>query len=223
MSSQSSQSFFIREVDFLGEAGYRRAAMHDLDAEQLREALQDLGDLLTSRGQHYELVLVGGGNLMLRGLIRRATTKDLDLLGEWSAGVVQPLHPVPSELQRAIRDVALTLGLVPDWINLGPASLMDLGLPAGFAERLERFAYGEGLGVWLASRYDMVCFKLYAAVDQGTRSHHFQDLQELQPGRDELLSAAQWTMSHDISAAYRDLLVAILEQMGVEHADTALG
>lgn len=205
--------------------------MTNLDAEQLRQALRDLGDLLASRGQHYELVLIGGGNLMLRGLISRTTTKDLDLLGEWSAGVVQSLHPVPSELQRAIRDVAVTLGLVPDWINLGPDSLLDLGLPAGFAERLERVVYGEGLGVWLASRYDMVCFKLYAAVDQGTRSHHFQDLQELRPSQDELISAAHWTMSQDVSAAYRQLLVAILEQMGVAileqmgvgHADAALG
>ncbi len=197
--------------------------MDDLDTEQLHEALRNLGHLLASRGQHYEVVLVGGGNLMLRGMISRTTTKDLDLLGEWSAGVVVPLHPVPSELQRAIRDVAVTLGLVPDWINLGPSSLLDLGLPAGFAERLERVVYGEGLGVWLASLYDMVCFKLYAAVDQGTRSHHFQDLQDLQPNRDELISAANWTMSHDVSAAHRDLLVAILEQMAVERADAALG
>ncbi len=101
--------------------------------------------------------------------------------------------------------------------------MLDLGLPAGFAERLERVVYGEGLGVWLASRYDMVCCKLYAAVDQGTRSHHFQDLRDLRPSRDELVSAAHWTMSHDVSAAYRSLLVAMLEQMGVGHAEAALG
>jgi len=54
-------------------------------------------------------------------------------------------------------------------------------------------------------------------------SHHFQDLQELRPSRDELLAAARWTMSHDPSAGFRGLLITILEQLGVEHADAALG
>jgi len=197
--------------------------MPDLDTEQLEQALRNLGDLLARRWQHYELVLIGGGNLMLRGLISRTTTKDLDLLGERTAEAVQPLRPMPAELARAIRDVADTLGLAPDWINVGPQSLLDLGLPVGFEERLERADYGNGLAVWLASRFDMVCFKLYAAVDQGTRSHHFQDLQELRPSRDELLAAARWTMSHDPSAGFRGLLITILEQLGVEHADAALG
>lgn len=207
----------------LAQASYRRYVMPNLDKEQMEQALRDLGDLLASRGQHYELVLIGGGNLMLRGLITRTTTKDLDLLGERTAETVAPLRPLPPELARAIGDVAVNLGLALDWINLGPESLLDLGLPIGFEERLERVAYGDGLGIWLASRFDMVCFKLYAAVDQGTRSHHFQDLRELRPSRDELLSAARWTISHDPSAGYRSLLVAVLGQMGVAHADAALG
>jgi len=39
--------------------------MPELDTEQLEHALRELGDLLDSRDQHYELVLIGGGNLML--------------------------------------------------------------------------------------------------------------------------------------------------------------
>jgi hypothetical protein len=110
----------------------------DLDAKQLANALRDLGDLLANRGQRYELVLIGGGNLMLRGLISRTTTNDLDLLGERTAEGVTPLRPLPEDLARAIRDVADSLGLEPGWINLGPESLLDLGLPAGFGARLQR-------------------------------------------------------------------------------------
>lgn len=196
--------------------------MAELDTEQLEQGLRELGDLLGSRGLRYELVLIGGGNLMLRGLITRTFTKDLDLLGEYASEVVQPLRPLPAELVRAIQDVADALGLEPDWINLGPESLLDLGLPTGFEERLERAEYGDGLVVWLAGRFDMICFKLFAAVDQGTRSHHFQDLRELRPSREELVTAARWTMSHDPSAGYRSLLVATLIELGVEDADGAL-
>lgn len=197
--------------------------MPDLDTEQLEQALRDLGDLLANRGQHYEVVLIGGGNLMLRGLIGRTTTKDLDLLGERTAEAVVPLRPVPEDLARAIRDVADLRGLQPDWINLGPASLLDLGLPSGFEERLERTEYGDGLGVWMAGRFDMVCFKLFAAVDQGARSHHFQDLRDLRPSRDELTSAARWTTTHDPSAGFHELLISILERLGVDDADAAVG
>jgi hypothetical protein len=77
--------------------------------------------------------------------------------------------------------------------------------------------------VWLASRFDMICFKLYAAVDQGARSHHFQDLQDLRPTADELLAAARWTTTHDPSPAFRGLLVSIMEDLAVENANDALG
>jgi hypothetical protein len=118
--------------------------------------------------------------------------------------------------------VARTYGLANDWVNLGPESLLDLGLPDGFVDRLERRDYG-GLVTGLAGRFDMVCFKLYAAVDQGLRSRHLQDLRELRPDRGELLSAARWTISHDPSPAYRSLLVDALGQLGVEDADASLG
>ncbi len=100
-------------------------------------------------------------------------------------------------------------------------SLLDLGLPAGFLGRLERRDYG-GLVAWLADRFDMVCFKLYAAVDQGPRSRHLQDLRELRPDPDELLTAGRWSMTHDPSPGYRSLLVDTLHRLGVEDADASL-
>ncbi|MEK6719450.1 MAG: hypothetical protein AABZ33_02130 [Chloroflexota bacterium] len=195
--------------------------MTSIGRTQLETALRALGNLLEARGLHYEIVLIGGGNLILRGLVSRPTTKDLDLLGEWTADGIKPMRPMPEPLRIAVVDVARTYGLASDWVNLGPESLLELGLPDGFTERLERDDYG-GLVAWLAGRFDMVCFKLYAAVVQGPRSRHLQDLYELHPDRDELLSAARWTLTHDPSPGYRSLLVDTLRQLDVEDADASL-
>ena len=189
---------------------------------QLETALRALGELLEARGLHYEVVLIGGGNLILRGLATRPTTKDLDLLGEWTTEGVKPMRPMPEPLHIAIVDVARTYGLASDWVNLGPESLLDSGLPDGFVGRLKRHDYG-GLVAWLAGRFDMVCFKLYATVDQGPRSRHVQDLSDLRPSRDELVAAGRWTLTHDPSPGYRSLLVETLRQLGVEDADASLG
>jgi hypothetical protein len=196
--------------------------MDMIGREQLQAALSALGELLAARGVRYELVLVGGGNLILRGLITRPTTKDLDILGERALDVIRRLRPMPEPLRDAVLDVGRAFGLANDWLNVGPDSLLDLGLPDGFTERLERRDFG-GLVVWLAGWYDMVCFKLYAAVDEGPRSRHFQDLVELHPNRSDLLEAARWASTHDPSPGFRSLLVETLRALGVEEADGQLG
>lgn len=199
-----------------------RTGMNTIGRAQLEIALTALGELLAARELHYEVVLVGGGNLILRELIARPTTKDLDILGARTANGVAQIRPMPEPLRDAVIDVGRAFGLADDWLNTGPDSLLDLGLPDGFSERLERRDFG-GLVAWLAGRFDMVCFKLYAAVDQGPRSRHFQDLRELEPERDDLLAAADWATSHDPSPGFRSLLIDTLRGLGVEDADAALG
>lgn len=70
--------------------------MDMIGREQLEAALSALGELLAARGVRYELVVVGGGNLILCGLITRPTTKDLDILGERAHDLIRPLRPCPS-------------------------------------------------------------------------------------------------------------------------------
>ena len=157
----------------------------------------------------------------------RASSSDrrprtLDLLGELVVDAIRPFRPIPEPLRGAVLDVARAYGLASDWLNTGPDLLLDLGLPDGFMDRLERRDFG-GLVVWLAGRFDMVCFKLYAAVDQGVRSRHFQDLRDLEPTRDDLLKAARWSTTHDPSPAFRSLLVETLRALGMEDAGAALG
>src|SRR5579864_4239903 len=81
------------------------------------------------------------------------------------------------------------LGLPEDWLNAGPASLIDTGFPEGFASRVE-VRHHAGLTLDVASRYDQVFLKLYAAADQSPGSKHADDLRRLRPTHDELAAAA---------------------------------
>jgi hypothetical protein len=183
------------------------------------EALATLGSVLEARGLAFEIVAVGGGALSLLGLIARST-KDIDVVAIVSDGDFKTADPLPLELSRARDEVAATLSLPNDWLNPGPASLLDFGLPPEFAMRLvtRRFA---GLTLHLAGRFDQICFKFYAAVDHGPRSKHVDDLRRLKPTRDELLAAAAWARAHDRSPEFADMSRQTLSFFGVEEDDAA--
>lgn len=183
----------------------------------LVEALEALGGLLESRGEEHDLVLIGGGALLLLGAIERPT-KDLDVVARFVGNELIHAEPLPQTLLAAIGDVAAALALPGDWLNAGPAALLDFGLPEGFEERLEVRKYG-ALTIRLASRRDQVSFKLYAVVDQGPRSRHFADLKKLSPSSDELVASGRWCRTHDPSDGFRKMLVQALAALGVEGAD----
>lgn len=179
-------------------------------------ALGTLGALLAERGLRYELYAVGGGALQLLGLTVRPT-QDIDVVGLVEREAIVPAGPLPPALRGAIADVAALLGISDGWMNPGPASLLDLGLPAGALQRSIRREWA-GLVLRLAAREDQICFKLYAAVDQGPDSKHVADLVTLAPSSDELLVAARWARTHDPSEGFRDELVRALRDLGVTDA-----
>jgi hypothetical protein len=178
---------------------------------QLEEALETLGAVLEGRGLSEGILVAGGSSLLLLGLISRPTA-DLDVIGLAAQGRYVKADPIPPSLAQAVRDVAVVLELTPTWLNNGPAPLMDLGLPAGYEERTEVRRYGT-LDVHIPARADLVCFKLYAAVDQGPRSKHFQDLLDMAPSRAELSAAASWCRSHDPSHGFESEMRAALDDL----------
>lgn len=186
----------------------------------LERALAFLGQLLAERALSYEIVVGGAGGLVLLGLLQRPT-RDLDVLALVSGGRYVKAKPLPQPLSEAVRDSAQALGLANDWLNAGPADLLDFGLPAGFEERVTTRRFG-GLTVHAAGRFDQICMKVYASVDQGPRSRHFADLKRLEPSATELLEAGRWARSHDPSDGFRSSLLQMLEALGVSDADSKL-
>jgi len=183
-------------------------------AGTLEEALSTLGEVLASRNQRIEVVAIGGAALHLLGAITRPT-KDIDVVALVVDGALETSKPFPAALVQACADVARALDLSADWMNGGPTSLLQFGLPDGMLARAERRDFGGGLVVHVASRIDQIHFKLYAAVDGWPqKSKHIQDLRKLAPTLDELRAAASWTFTHDPSEGYRMLCRDLLEHLG---------
>lgn len=181
------------------------------------EPLAVLGQLLQERGHRYALLAIGGGALQLLGLISRPT-RDIDVVALVDGRELIALDGLPTPLQRAVEDSASVLRLPKTWFNAGPRSLMEFGLPERVLERAHPRTWG-GLTLHIADRSDQIFFKLYAAVDQGPRSRHFDDLRRLRPTTDELRLAAAWARTHDPSEGFRSELRGALRSLGVNDGD----
>lgn len=192
--------------------------MSDISSRGAAERLLSaLGEQLAAAGERSELVVIGGSGLLALGLIERST-RDVDLLALRAGNELNSAKPLPSALEAARDQVARDFSLPTDWLNPGPTKLLELGLPEGFIDRLERRDYGDSLTVYFASRYDQVHFKLYALVDQGPGKHE-DDLRALSPTEEELLAAANWSRSHDPSEGYAQMLRDVLTHSGVDDVD----
>jgi hypothetical protein len=191
------------------------------DSQDVAAALQAVGELLEDEGARISIVIIGGAALQLTGTISRAT-RDIDIVALTEPpghlhNLVRPPAPLPDVLRRAIRSVAALRGLPENWLNQGPANQWDYGLPPGFASRL-RWQSFAALDVGIASRYDLIHFKLEAAADQPTADNrHFADLLALEPTPDELAAAAQWVNNVNAGAEYH----AIIDRV-VAHATSSL-
>jgi len=139
------------------------------------------------------IVVCGGTALSALGLVIR-TTRDVDVLGtvlETQNGLsIQRITRFPEWLVEAADRVGRDFDLPENWLNLGPASQVESGLPEGFEKRLVKRVYGHFLSVYFISRLDQIHFKLYAAVDQD--DYHVQDLFALKPTEDEIEMAVKY-------------------------------
>jgi hypothetical protein len=184
-----------------------------LNSQRLDEALGLLSERLSlAQTPVYELIVCGGSSLIARGFVARAT-RDVDVVARRESSGLVSSRPLPPALLAAAERVEADLGLMSNWLNSGPADLFEMGLPDGCIERLEARSYGSHLIVWFVGRFDQIHFKLYAAADLGP-GRHVDDLIALKPMPDELLAAARWACSHDVSEGFRAIVRDMLTKLG---------
>jgi hypothetical protein len=200
-----------------------------MDGERLHLGLEMLGELLSEAGLAYDLVVIGGGALLLHRLISRPT-EDLDAVAMVRGERMVRAQPLPGPLRDAIRVVGETLDLAnasrdgKDWLNGAPTVLLRLGLPEGFLERAEVRPF-RALTIRLPARQDLITLKLLAATDlrRGGRTRvDLADLRAITPTRAELRQAVAWCVARDgrPDVFEFDMLPA-LEALGLERAEVA--
>ena len=192
--------------------------MRKLTTELLDDALHLLAEL-TADQPHQHWVVCGGSSLLALGLVRRTTTRDVDVLARVEAEGLISAKPLPEWLANAAEQVRKQLGLMENWFNTDPsdASFFRFGFPEGMTARLTPRHYGpeENMCISFISRRDQVFFKLYATADSD-KGRHYEDLLDLQPTAEELLAAARWTRTQDPSEGFQFVLCEVLKALGHE-------
>ena len=159
-------------------------------------------------GTAITLVVCGGTALAALGLIPR-TTKDVDIIGCWENGKISKMGVFLTWLSSASEKVGRDFQLPEGWLNLGPESQLETGLPEGLSRRLKKKVYGKFLTILFVARTDQIFFKLYAALDRG--GYHEDDLFLLRPTESELLAAGRWVLTQDVSEGFRKILISFLK------------
>jgi len=185
---------------------------------EIEAVLSALAEQLAAEGEdRLSLLLCGGAALNFMGYINR-TTRDVDILAlveedEGGKRILLKADPLKQTLLAAASRVQRDFDLPDNWLNAGPASLVDLGLPAGVMDRVETHRYGKSFIVHFLGRYDQIHLKLYAVVDQAA-GKHLDDLLALKPTNRELEEAARWCMTQDSSRGFKIVLKQYLEHLG---------
>lgn len=181
-----------------------------LDRGMIHDALTAVGELLAAQGEREAIVIAGGASLSLLGIVERTTT-DVDVIARVrkegnGSPRLRKAEPLPSSLERAVRTVARDFGLDETWLNTGVGKQWSQGLPPGLTGELIWHNYGGGLEVGLVGRRGLIALKLFAAVDRGADSVHFQDLLRLAPSDAELTEARTWVLTQDASERWPQLV-----------------
>ena len=193
-----------------------------LTKDTIGQALRLLdGFLREGNAAPVDLVVCGGSSLIALGLVVR-TTRDVDVMAlRKPDGELLCSNPLPESVEQAVRRVADVLGLDGHWLNAGPASQIKTGFPEGMVARLHPMRYGRHLTIHFIDRYDLIHFKVCAAVDTGS-GRHADDLLAMKPSPEEMRNAAKWALTQDASDGFRRVLKDMLKRLGYEQASGAI-
>lgn len=59
----------------------------------------------------------------------------------------------------------------------------------------------------------VIALKLFAAIDQGPESVHYQDLAALKPTDEELEEAAEWVRAQDTSPVFAEMIDQVIRRV----------
>jgi len=167
------------------------------------ETITAFDSFLTEQDLSFEAIVIGGTALGLLGVVSRQT-RDCDIL--------HPELPVP--ILVAAREFAKIRNsegdlLAEDWLNNGPASLVDV-LPFGWKERLQTVYKGQAIILHCLGRIDLLRSKLFALCDRGI---DLLDCIALAPTEIEIKEIKPWLEKQDANPVWPEHTRAILADL----------
>lgn len=155
-------------------------------ANQFSKVAVEFDKFLAQKNLFFDVTVIGGAALNILQISQRLTT-DVDCLAP----------TIPDDIKKASLEFQITfpeLGLIKDWLNNGPSSLVR-DLPQGWPSRLTQGFKGTNLIINVLGRPDLLKTKLYAYCDRNNPD--FEDLLLLKPTQEELLDSIAWVKERD--------------------------
>lgn len=159
---------------------------------------------LSTRGERFEAVIVGGSALVLLGVVIRET-RDCDVIAPvLSAAMKEAAKEFASEFRKRGES------LDDEWLNNGPSSLANL-LPEGWQSRTQPVFSGTALQLRALGREDFLKTKLFAFCDRRT---DLADCLAMAPTRVELEEARSWVQAQDANELWPDHVDEMFAELG---------
>ena len=168
-----------------------------------RETIEAFDRFLAIQGVRSELIVIGGAALSLLGIIERPT-RDCDVLDP----------PVDARLDACSQEFARQRSaqgfpLAVDWLNHGPASLVQV-LPVGWRQRVIPLFQGQALTLRTLGRSDLLATKVWALCDRGT---DLADCIALAPTPDETTALRPWLIQQDLNPSWPEHVDAVVHDL----------
>ncbi len=190
--------------------------------KQIEQVFHALDEQLKEEGiQHVEIAVCGAAALFnLLWHIEGRATNDVDILGfvvedKNAEPHLEAGSPEGAKITKVAGKVARDFGLIENWLNNGPAFLIEQGLPEGLLERVHTEKYGDVLIVHFVGRPDLINLKFYAYVEGSGRPEvHYHDLIHLKVEADEIETAARWCMKIRPTDDFKNKVIIGIEAFG---------
>lgn len=160
------------------------------------------------------MVPIGGSDLLLLDWLFGLAP--MEMSSPWCEATSIGSEAPARSSGRSSSEVGAALGLGDKWLDPGPTDVLDLGLPEGFADRVETTRVRRTH----SSPRRRFHQSASSFMQRWTRvPEHFADLRQLEPSADELAWSGKWALRHDPSEGFGRVLLETLALLGVDSDD----
>lgn len=162
----------------------------------IRKTLEKFDKYLFDRQFSLDVVVIGGAALNLLAVTERVT-QDVD--------IIYP-NELPQKLLSLVKDFANQESLPENWLNAGPAELLQ-HLPKDWKQRKRTLFQGKAIHLSTLGPKELLFAKCWAYID---RERDLEDIIAMRPLKDDLLEVAEWIKPLDANPNWPNHVVKMM-------------